>query len=107
MNMFEAICDRVRFENSGGSMNPLIPMMLRLLPKVLPQLIPLADSLRGKEPPPQNMAESRLHELEKTIELLADRSVYLERRMKQARVLMIMTLLFSLGTLITVLIRWP
>ncbi len=88
-------------------MNPLIPMMLRLLPKVLPQLIPLADSLRGKGPPPEDAAESRLHELEKTIEILAGRSLYLERRMKQARVLMIMTLLFSLATLITVLIRWP
>lgn len=88
-------------------MNPLIPMMLKLLPKVLPQLIPLADSLRGKGPPPQDIAESRLHELEKTVEILADRSVYLERRMKQARVLMIVTLLFSLGTLITVFVRWP
>jgi hypothetical protein len=89
-------------------MNPLIPIVFKLLPKVLPQLIPLADSLRGKRaPPPQDMAESRLHELEKTIEILADRSVYLERRMKQARALMIMTLLLSLGTLITVLVRWP
>jgi hypothetical protein len=85
-------------------MNPLIPIIIKLLPKVLPQLIPMAGSLR-RQPSPQHIAESRLQELEHTIEVLAERSRLLERRLNRARILMFMALLVSVGALITVLSR--
>ena len=85
-------------------MNPLIPIMLKILPKVLPQLIPMAGSLRTQRAP-QHIAESRLQELEQGIELLAERSQFLERRLKRARLMSLMALLLSLGVLITILIR--
>jgi len=91
-------------DGSGGSMNPLIPIILKLLPKVLPQLIPMAGSLRTQRAP-QDLSENRLQELEQGIEMLAERSRVLERRLSRARVLSIMALLLSVGVLITVLIR--
>lgn len=86
-------------------MNPLIPMVLRLLPNILPQLGPLADSLVGKRGRPTEIAENRLYELEKSLQLLAARSQGLERRMKQVRIMSVLSVLLSLGALITVLAR--
>lgn len=85
-------------------MNPLIPILLKLLPKVLPQLIPIAGSLRTRQAP-QDLSESRFQELEQGIEMLAERSRLLERRLKRARVLSIIALLLSAGVLITVMVR--
>jgi hypothetical protein len=85
-------------------MNPLIPTMVKLLPKILPHLIPMADSL-VRRPPPQDDIGNRVHELEQAIQILAERSAHLERSIKRTRVLLITTLLLSLGTLITILVR--
>lgn len=85
-------------------MNPFMITMLKLLPKVLPQLIPMADSL-VRRPPPAEITDSRLLELQQAVELLADRSRHLERRMRQVKVLLIISLVLSLSAVITIFAR--
>lgn len=85
-------------------MNPLIPAILKLLPNVLPQLIPLADALLGKRGP-KEPADHRLYEMETALHALAARSLDLERRMQQMRVMSVVSLLLSLSVLVTVLVR--
>jgi hypothetical protein len=85
-------------------MNPLMMTMLKLLPKVLPQLIPMADSLVRRKPPTE-IADTRLLELEQAVELLANRSRHLERSLRHVKVLLIISLVLSFSAVITVLAR--
>ncbi len=81
-------------------MNPIFSILL----KQLPNLFPLVDSLvkhRGSK----NQVESRLDGFEEALELLAERSDYLDRRIKRAMVFTIISFLISLSALIIVLAR--
>lgn len=85
-------------------MNILVTTILKLLPNVLPQLIPLADSLVAKRGPTE-IADSRLYELERALSRLTERSQDLERRMNRVKIVSIMSMLLALVVLITVLAR--
>jgi hypothetical protein len=85
-------------------MNPLIPAILKLLPNVLPQLLPMADSLFAKRAPIEP-SDTRLYEIQNALDRLAAQSKALERRIQQARIISMMSLLLSLGLLIAVLVR--
>jgi hypothetical protein len=82
-------------------MNPIFKLVL----KQLPVLLPVVNSLFKKIPetaPPEN---SRLTAVEQSVQLLAERSDYLETRLKRMRVLVFVTGLLSVVALVVVLIR--
>jgi hypothetical protein len=81
-------------------MNPIF----RLILKQLPTLLPVAQSLL-KRPPSTAPDDSRLSAVEHSLQLLAERSVYLEARLKRMRVLVFVAGLFSLVALIAVFVR--
>ena len=81
-------------------MNPIFSILL----KQLPNLLPLVDSL-VKQRGSSKQIEGRLDGFEEALELLAERSDYLARRIKRAMVFGIITVLISLSALIIVLAR--
>jgi hypothetical protein len=81
-------------------MNPIF----RLILKQLPTLLPVAQSLL-RRPSSTAPDDSRLSAMEQSLQLLAERSDYLEARLKRMRVLVFVVGLFSLVALIAVLVR--
>jgi hypothetical protein len=81
-------------------MNPIF----RLLLKQLPTLLPVAQSLL-RRPPSTAPDDSRLSAVEQSLQLLAERSDYLEAKLKRMRVLVFVVGLFSLVALIAVFVR--
>ena len=81
-------------------MNPIFGLIL----KELPRLLPVAKSLLRK-PPPMPTDDSRLSAVEESLQLLAERSDYLEARLKRMRILVFVTGLFSFVALVAVLVR--
>jgi len=78
--------------------------IFRLILKQLPTLLPVAQSLL-RRPPSAAPDDSRLSAVEQSLQLLAERSDYLEARLKRMRVLVFVVGLFSLVALIAVLVR--
>ena len=81
-------------------MNPIFSLIL----KELPNLLPVAKSLL-KKPPPVTLDDNRLSVVEQSLQLLAERSDYLEARLKRIWVMIIVTGLLSVVALIVVLVR--
>jgi len=81
-------------------MNPIFSLIL----KELPNLLPVAKSLL-KKPPPVALDDNRLSVVEQSLQLLAERSDYLEARLKRMWVMIIVTGLLSVVALIVVLVR--
>jgi hypothetical protein len=81
-------------------MNPIFKLVL----KQLPILLPVAKSLLRNIPStaPDN---SRLSAVEQSLQLLAERSDYLEARLRRLRVLVLVTGLLSVVALIVVFAR--
>jgi hypothetical protein len=85
-------------------MNPLIPVILKLLPNVLPKLIPMADSLVGRIGS-QDRDDNRLHQLENALDVMTERFRDLERSVKRMRALLVMSVLLSVAALVTAWMR--
>jgi hypothetical protein len=81
-------------------MNPIFSLML----KQLPNLLPLVESLLKKQAP-LKPDESRLIAVEHSMELLAERSDYLEAKLKRLMLLILVALLMAFAALIAALIR--
>jgi hypothetical protein len=85
-------------------MNPLIPVILKILPNVLPRLLPMADTLVERIGS-NDRADGRLREIEHALGAMSERCTDLERRIQRARALTIVSLLLSIGALVTVWAR--
>lgn len=84
-------------------MNPIVKLAL----KQLPVLLPVAKSLLNNMKNSQRTApeDNRMSAMEESLQLLAERSDYLEARLRRMRVFVIVTGLLSVVALIVVLIR--
>lgn len=84
-------------------MNPIVKLAL----KQLPVLIPVAKSLLNNMKNPQQAApeDNRMSAMEESLQLLAERSDYLEARLRRMRVLVIVTGLLSVVALVVVFVR--
>lgn len=82
-------------------MNPIVKLAL----KQLPVLLPVAKSLLNNMKNSQRAApeDNRMSAMEESLQLLAERSDYLEARLRRMRVLVIVTGLLSVVTLVVVL----
>jgi hypothetical protein len=81
-------------------MNPIFSLIL----KQLPNLLPVVESVL-KNPAPATPDESRLAAMEQSLDLLAERSEYMEAKLKRLTLLIILTLLVAFAGLIIVLTR--
>jgi hypothetical protein len=84
-------------------MNPIVKLAL----KQLPVLIPVAKSLLNnmKNPPRTAPEENRMSAMEESLQLLAERSDYLEARLRRMRVLVVVAGLLSVVALVVVFVR--
>lgn len=84
-------------------MNPIVKLAL----KQLPVLIPVAKSLLNNMKNSQRAApeDNRMRAMEESLQLLAERSDYLEARLRRMRVLVIVTGLLSVVALVVVFVR--
>jgi hypothetical protein len=84
-------------------MNPIFKLFLKQLPILLPVVKSLLMNM--KTLPSTAPDNSRLSAVEESVQLLAERSDYLETRLKRMRVLVIVTGLLSVVALLVVLVR--
>lgn len=81
-------------------MNPIFSFIL----KQLPHLLPVVESVL-KKTAASKQSDGRLEGIERSLELLAERSDYLETKLKRITLFAIISVLLSLTILIVVLIR--
>jgi hypothetical protein len=80
--------------------------LLSFILKQLPNLLPVIESLLKRTTSTSVMqADSRLVAVEQSLELLAERSDYLEAKLKRVMILVIVSFLFSLAALIVAVVR--
>jgi len=84
-------------------MNPIFKLLLKQLPILLPVAKSLIKNMRTL--PSTAPDNSRLSAVEESVQLLAERSDYLETRLKRIRVVVIVTGLLSVVALLVVLVR--
>src|SRR5262245_31700513 len=84
-------------------MNPILKLALKQLPVLLPVAKSLLNNMR--KPPRAASEDNRMSAMEESIQLLAERSDYLEARLRRMRVLEIVTGLVSVVALVVVLVR--
>jgi hypothetical protein len=81
-------------------MNPIVSIIL----KQLPNLLPVIESLLKKRPPAPH-DDNRLAAVQQSLELLAERSDYLEARLKRLTLYVVIALLMALTALLVILLR--
>ena len=80
--------------------------LLSFILKQLPNLLPIVESLLKKTPSASTLqADSRLVAVEQSLELLAERSDYLEAKLKRVMILVIVSFLLSVAALIVAVVR--
>ena len=81
-------------------MHPILSVIL----KQLPHLLPIVESLLKKRPS-VNQDNGRLVAVEQSVELLAERSDYLEAKLKRVLLFVVIVFFLSLAALILALAR--
>lgn len=78
--------------------------VLNFILKQLPNLLPIIESLLRKTTSAKQN-DGRLVAVEQSLELLAERSDYLEAKLKRVLILVILSVLMSLAALVMIVLR--